>query len=366
MIDDDGWFHQDFDPTDFRRAATRYVKFLILARWMVNPGFLTPADLRSWGLADIDQEPREPWKLMRHAADALAILNPGYLSRGDSGGVRPIRPVTPVARLIDALAFLAQVEGGAPEFNQKLLDATATLQRGGTVDWDQLVDWSKLPAIRRDLDLLPEPRGSETTDSGPAQYVFKYKADSCQICYGASGVQAIVGPQLGLYYIWYLIRHAPGQLSAADLLQAHFRYCRPKDFSSYGDEYDEPAEADHGRRQDTYDTTRFEDDMRNTIANRTADLETARAAGKAAEAKKLVEEIAKIEQVLKNQRFQGKTTTEVENLAKNQRDKVLNAINRARCQISSISPSLALHLVAAIKTKGGFRYAPEADLHWDT
>ena len=37
---DTEWVHPDFDPVEFRRAAAKYIKLLIRARWKVEPKFL--------------------------------------------------------------------------------------------------------------------------------------------------------------------------------------------------------------------------------------------------------------------------------------------------------------------------------------
>lgn len=159
------WFHPEFNFGDFRRAGARYVKLLIRARCKAERGFRSPQMLRSWKLLNIGEERLEAWQLMNQAADALADLNRNYLPRCGSGGVAPMSAETPFGRLIEALAFLAAeghlvaegIPSGGPDHNSTLRCAASMLQRGEQVDWDRIVDWNQLPAIRSDLDQLPEP-----------------------------------------------------------------------------------------------------------------------------------------------------------------------------------------------------------------
>lgn len=147
-----------FNAVDFRNVAARYVKLLIRARWSSDE-FLTVEQLDEWKLPSIRCDNKEPWKLLHEAALTLATINEHYIPRCGSGGIPESPEENTLTRLMDAIAFLVDPEGGAPYHNEALVHAAAALREGGTVDWNTLVKWDFLPGIRRDLDELP--RGDE-------------------------------------------------------------------------------------------------------------------------------------------------------------------------------------------------------------
>jgi hypothetical protein len=151
----DDLFEPDFDEAKFRRAAAAYVKYLIRARWRCDPDFLTPEELQRWKLDDISQDQVTPARLLALAAKQLAHLHREYLPCCGSGGV-PATTDTASGRLVMALAFLLEPEGGGPDHNAALLEASKALRTGATVDWPAIAKWDDLPRIRDDLDQLPE------------------------------------------------------------------------------------------------------------------------------------------------------------------------------------------------------------------
>jgi hypothetical protein len=158
---DEGLFHADVDMGEFRYAAARYVKNLICARCKCEPGFLSDK-LSVWGVQDIDQSKGTACEYLYLAARDLAHLNTAFILRCGSGGVR-IGELDPAGRLVQELAFLAEIGyRGGPEHNGALLEAVQILSEGKPLDWDQLVKWDRLDAIRSDLDLLPHPRASKS------------------------------------------------------------------------------------------------------------------------------------------------------------------------------------------------------------
>jgi hypothetical protein len=158
MWNNDGVYYPDFDPGDFRWAAARYVRLLIRARWKVEPGFLPRDTLTAWGLANIESDTHSAWRLLADAAVALGHLNTQFIPRCGSGGIPITDESTPVGRLIDSIATLAEFGlGGAPH-NGNLLEAAQRLREGTNIDWSQLVAWETLELIRADLDQLPHPR----------------------------------------------------------------------------------------------------------------------------------------------------------------------------------------------------------------
>lgn len=152
------YFHPTFDAGLFRHAVARYIRLLIRARWKANPNFLSQQDLARWDLADIATDRGSAGRLLLLAAEALAYLNRDFLPRCSSGGVETADETTPLGRLIFAVSFLVNPEGGGPDHNGLLLTAARRLDEGATLNWDELLDWQLLPAIRADLDLLPQPQ----------------------------------------------------------------------------------------------------------------------------------------------------------------------------------------------------------------
>jgi hypothetical protein len=159
MPSDDGPYRPGFDPGEFRHAAARYVKYLIRARWKVEPGFLPPANLVAWGLQDIAADRNPAPELLDQAAVTLGEINTHYIHRCGSGGVREADESTPEGRLVYAIASLADIgNAGGPSHNGALVEASRHLQAGGKIDWASLVAWDTLAAIRADLDRLPHPQ----------------------------------------------------------------------------------------------------------------------------------------------------------------------------------------------------------------
>lgn len=155
-------FRVDFDLGAFRHAAAKYVKLLIRARWKDEPRFLSDQTLDHWNLLEIKDDRhlanRIPsWRLLEEAAGALGILNTEFLPRCGSGGIPVINCEKPEFRLMEEIAFLADQYGDYPHHNGTLLTAAKRRREGARIDWDTLVDWPRLPAIRADLDLLPHP-----------------------------------------------------------------------------------------------------------------------------------------------------------------------------------------------------------------
>jgi hypothetical protein len=152
------YYHPTFDVDLFRRVLARLVRLLIRARWKSEPGFLSQQELAGWELAGIAGDRVPAGRLLMQAAETLAHLNRDCLPRCDPGGVQATSPATPLGRLVDAVSFLVNPEGGGPDHNGLLLTAARRLNEGATLNWDELLDWQLLPAIRADLDLLPQPQ----------------------------------------------------------------------------------------------------------------------------------------------------------------------------------------------------------------
>ena len=148
-----------FDLGEFRHIVARYVRFLIRARWKTDPGFLSDAQLERWDLrVSISRDQIPAWRLLESAAHTLAKLNSDFITRCGSGGVPLHEGDTPVLRLADSIAFLVPPEGGGPRHDLCLMTAAESLRRQETIDWEDIVNWHKISAIRDDLDLLLHPK----------------------------------------------------------------------------------------------------------------------------------------------------------------------------------------------------------------
>jgi len=165
--DGDGEFTARFDLGEFRYFAAGYVKLLIRARRKETPAFLPADQLAAWGVDDRFDTTWPAWRLLQDAAGRLAYLNSYFIPRCGSGGVPPADESTPIGRLLGELAFLVADHTGGPYHNQALAQAASRLERGEEIDWAELVQWDRLPQIRKDLDQLPHPRRPDAESSGP-------------------------------------------------------------------------------------------------------------------------------------------------------------------------------------------------------
>lgn len=157
MTDDEDVFVARFDLGEFRHAAARFCKHIILARWRAEPGFLDRSGLSRWGLGEIDREIRPADQLLLLAERDLAFLNREFLPRCGSGGLELTDERTPEGRLIAELAFIDQCTGGGPERHGPLLEAAERIRHGEAARWEEVFDWGRLAAIRDELDRLPHP-----------------------------------------------------------------------------------------------------------------------------------------------------------------------------------------------------------------
>ena len=374
---DTEWVHPDFDPVEFRRAAAKYIKLLIRARWKVEPKFLPQKVLQSWGLEKIDDESLESWQLLRQAATELAVLNRDYLPRCGSGGVAPTDERTSVGRLIEELAFFVYFDlyppregnsGGGPEHNSSLLTASDMLRRGESIKWDDLADWSRLPSIRRDLDQLPEP--SRRPPEAHERYVFYFEGKVGHFAYGTPDVSVIADAPKGLFYCWVLMKAAPDWVSASQLVNAFVRYDAAERISSVATEDDllDDSESSPQRssgRKPQGDPV-FVHDLSAELIQLEASLESAKSSGNTKSVDVITKKLTELRQVLKNQKWFGVTKPESSSKEKKDRDAVLKCLNRGFDSIGKALPRLALHLRNAIKTPDRFRYVHELAHPWVT
>ena len=81
-------FYPNVDLGEFRYSAAKYVKLLIRARWKIDPGFLSTAELERWQLSDVKDDTQTESQLLDQAANALAEINTDFIRRCGSGGVK--------------------------------------------------------------------------------------------------------------------------------------------------------------------------------------------------------------------------------------------------------------------------------------
>jgi hypothetical protein len=176
-----------FDAGQFRYLVARYLKLLIRARYLHDPGFISRSDLAAWDLSNIGDERQPAWQLVRAAADVLGKLNADYLPVSDSGGIEPLDESTPLSRVMVEVAFFVVQFGGGPYHNQALLNAASMLREGQQVDWPALAAWDRLGVIRADLSRLPHPEGGagdETPgDAADRPNVFRRTGGSWRVRY---------------------------------------------------------------------------------------------------------------------------------------------------------------------------------------
>ena len=179
-------FHTGVDRAEFRSAVLRYVKYLVRARWMCDPGFLSDEDLSRWGLQDIADERYQAWQLLEMAAKELADINQ-VIERCGTGGVSiELDLDSHEGRIANEVAFLAESKGGAPYYNAALKKASERLQNQQPIVWSELVNWSQLGSIRDDLDQLwqeithagqTQQRGSEVVAESDRVTLFQWGSD---------------------------------------------------------------------------------------------------------------------------------------------------------------------------------------------
>jgi hypothetical protein len=137
-----------FDDGEFRNDCAAFVKFLLVAREKNEPGFLTAELRESWDphqqFSDSDRSAAEYLKLAKRKLKRIDVR---YSEPGGSIGIGEVEDSS-VAELQLDISFLVQHEDG-------LVDAIRDLEAEQTIDWNALVDWAKLPAIRAALNQLP-------------------------------------------------------------------------------------------------------------------------------------------------------------------------------------------------------------------
>ncbi len=268
--------------------------------------------------------------------------------------------------------------------NLALLDAAASLRQGQKVDWETLVQWSRLPVIRADLDLLPQPSRSSSSganrndiDVPGRRNVFRYDDMSWTLTY----LGKTVGKphSVGLFYIRQLLA-SPGTPIRVEVLR-----------QAYAVWYNAPSSpvrkrsrvatiaCDHERESDEGSDAlnASEDDLgdeldsvgRQEVARRIKELDdlikSLKAQGKTAQADEHECERQFLEQRLNSSRVPGGGASKIASARRNVKNAVCSAIRRELNRLQDIHPALYHHLDRSLKVKAYCCYAPETPTTWN-
>lgn len=377
-------FRPEFDLGAFRFAVARYVKLLIRARWKDDPGFLTDQAQKDWGLLRINDDRlldnRMPsWRLLEEAAGALGILNTEFIPRCGSGGIMVMSGDTPEIRLMDEIAFLAAWDGGGPYHNGDLLTAAKSIREGAAIDWNALVNWSKLPAIRADLDMLPHPRRGDDADHA-GHYVFRWRGEGERWDIVFDGKPILVHDSVGLFYLGELLNKPGKFVTASELRQAYASWladpaslmrrqaenaalARLKVRADVGDSGDVLGSTgqDLGETLDKDALANY----RSRIAKLPAEIESLRAQGKAAQADELERELEELRRAVQASRDLNGRPKKMSEVHKKDRDAVCKAIRRSLEELRSAGPVFHQHLQLSLKLGWRCCYLPEPGTAWN-
>ena len=391
MSEDD--FRPEFDLGAFRYAVAKYVKLLIRARWKDNPGFLSAQALTDWGLLKINDDRildnRIPtWRLMEEAAQALGVLNNEFIPRCGSGGIRIMTGDTSEIRLMNEIAFLAAWNGGGPYHNRELLTAATNLREGRAIDWNELVNWPRLPTIRADLDRLPHPRRGEAADVA-GQYVFRWQSERNKWDIVFDGKSILVHDSVGLFYLGELLNKSGKIVTASELRRAHAAWrSDPESFirrhaenaalsrlKAQGDDGDSnemlgsPGQdgmlgspgQDLGEVLDAEGRANF----KSLIAKRPAEIESLRSLGKTAQAIELERELEDMKRAVRVSLDLGGRPEKMSDVYKKDRDAVCKAIRRTLEELRTAGPLFHTHLQKGLKLGRNCCYCPETPPIWN-
>jgi len=139
---------QKFDPGVYRYDAAAYVKYLLAARERAEPGFVTAEMHQKWHLKEDFPGVLNVYQLLTYAKKKISAIDVSYSEPGGSSGLGDVEEGS-VGDLQVEISFL--VDGEALDV------AVSTAKNGQPIDWDNLVQWDKLDAIRDGLNLLPHP-----------------------------------------------------------------------------------------------------------------------------------------------------------------------------------------------------------------
>lgn len=350
-----------FDLGAFRYAAAAYVKFLIRARWKIEPGFLSEDDLGRWKLSDIRDDTRSASQLLLRAGALLAELNTKYISRCGSGGVAEYDLSTPEGRLMDNIAFLADIEGGGPYHNGEVISAALRQPEDNAAAWDLRVNWSTLDEIRNDLDRLPHPysASNQRQDDNTAVNIFRRTTTGWNIRFQGGRLFAVKGGG-GPTYLHRLLSSPDAKIDVRELSQewnrfqaAHFKRADQEEGLSSDDLNNEPIvdTETFAKCKSEFKSIRVE----RAKAEKNNDVASLTRLGE--------EERALLIQLTEWYTPKGRIR-KLDPRNKKTRDKVSAAINRLITKLDTEDASLGQHLQRYVTTGWECSYAPPSKVDW--
>lgn len=141
----------EFDANEFRFACASFVKYLLAAREKDEPGFMSDEMHQRWDPnRQFPDGNRSVAQFLRLADKSRRVIDVRYFEPGGSIGIGQTAHSSVEELQLD-ITFLVVHENG-------LQDAIGDVEAGREVDWEALVNWDKLPAIRAALDKLPSER----------------------------------------------------------------------------------------------------------------------------------------------------------------------------------------------------------------
>ena len=143
---------QKFDAGVYRYDAAAYVKALLTAREHAEPGFVTADMHRKWDLKEDFPGISGVYESLKFAKTKLDMINVILSVPGGSLGYGKVEE--------GAIGDIQIAVSGLVD-GELLSEAIRAARNDQPIDWDNLVRWDKLDAIREGLDLLPHPRQSE-------------------------------------------------------------------------------------------------------------------------------------------------------------------------------------------------------------
>lgn len=137
---------QPYDLGEYRYVVAAYIKYLIRARRIDEPDFLSDDELSRWGLEAGVPEILEKADLLWRAKQIISEeINHRFIPRCGSGGIQVNE-----SELNSVVAFFADHLHDLPE-------AVRRARGEEPVDWSELARWEDLDFLRNELDQLPHP-----------------------------------------------------------------------------------------------------------------------------------------------------------------------------------------------------------------
>jgi hypothetical protein len=292
---------------------------------------------------------------------------------------------TPEGRLIFEVAFLADWDGGGPEHNTALESAAVSLRNGQPLNWEALVNWSKLPCIRTDLDALPAPQSSPTSILPEAESpeedgrnVLLWDGERWNLTF--QNKATLVHESVGLFYLSVLVGTPGKSIAAAELRKSYGIWqadptsvlrrsaavssvvssAHREDVDESGDSL-QAAGSDLG---DVLDSTALAD-YRSRIATLPSEIGELRSQGMLSQAAERERDLAELERTVERSLDLGGQPKKVSAAHKKDRAAVCKAIRRTLNELKKSSPALFHHFRSSLSLGSRCCYSPEPATSWN-